>query len=84
MARARGLALLHNIQTESGVDPAFYPVGTRAVSLGTKGSDSEADHSHPSNSELKYGEAVSPLLPSLHGAIRHKNFTSSAKILTLS
>jgi hypothetical protein len=41
------------IQTDSGAHPASYPIAPEFLSLGIKRLGREADHSPPSNSEIK-------------------------------
>jgi hypothetical protein len=43
----------HRLQNGSGVYPASYPVGTRGSFPGLKRAVREADHSPPSNAEVK-------------------------------
>jgi hypothetical protein len=43
----------HRDKTGSGALPAPYPVGTRGFSLGVKWPGREADHSPPSDAEIK-------------------------------
>jgi hypothetical protein len=64
------LSLHHRVQTGSGAHPASYPMGTRALSLGVKRSEREADHSPPSRAEVKYawGYASTPPIR-LHGVV---------------
>jgi hypothetical protein len=52
----RGLGIFphrRRVQTVSGAHPASYPVGTRALSLGIKRPEHEADHSPPSSADIK-------------------------------
>jgi hypothetical protein len=58
----RDLSPLHNVQTGCGVHPALYTMGTGAVSPGVKRQGHEADHSAPSNAEVRNGGAI-PSLP---------------------
>jgi hypothetical protein len=51
-------SLLHSVQTESGVHPASYSMGTRGSFLGGKAA---AGHSPPSSAEVKKGRAIPPL-----------------------
>jgi hypothetical protein len=46
-------SLLHVVQTVSGVHPTSYPKDTEALSPGVKSRGSEADHSSPTNAEVK-------------------------------
>jgi hypothetical protein len=50
--RVRELSL-HAIQTGSGVHPASYPMGTGDPFPGVKWPRREADHSPPTNAEVK-------------------------------
>jgi hypothetical protein len=52
-AGARNFSLNHRVQNGSGVHPASYPVGTRGSSPEVKRPGREADHSPPSNAEVK-------------------------------
>jgi hypothetical protein len=55
--------LLQSVQTRcSGAHPATYPMGTGISFLVVKQPVHEADHSPPSNVEVKNGEAI-PSLP---------------------
>jgi hypothetical protein len=56
-------SLLHSVQTGSGTHPASYPLGTGALSSEVKRPGREADHSSPSNPEVKNGGAIPPLPP---------------------
>jgi hypothetical protein len=44
-----------------GAHPAFHPMGTRGFFPGAKRQGREANHSPPSNAEVKNGGAVPPL-----------------------
>jgi hypothetical protein len=46
-------SLLHVVQTGSWAHPASYPVGTGVLSSGVKRPEREADHSPPTNAEVK-------------------------------
>jgi hypothetical protein len=50
---AGNFSLHYRVQNGSGAHPASYPMGTRGSSLGVKRPRREADHSHPSNAEVK-------------------------------
>jgi hypothetical protein len=50
---AGNFSLHHRVQNGSGAHPASYPMGTRALSLGVKRPECEADHSPPSSAEVK-------------------------------
>jgi hypothetical protein len=52
-AGAWNFSLHHRVQNGSGVHPASYPMGTRALSLGVKRPGRDADHSPPSIAEVK-------------------------------
>jgi hypothetical protein len=54
-------SLLHSIQTGSGAFPSSYPTGTGSCLPRVKRPSREADHSPPSNSEVKTGGAILPL-----------------------
>jgi hypothetical protein len=76
-----GIFLHHHVQNGSGADPASYPMGTRAVSLGVKRPGREADHSPPSSAEFKEWVEIYlhyPYTPPWRGAqLQHRdNFTS--------
>jgi hypothetical protein len=60
-AGARDFALLHNVHTGSGAHPASYRLDTGADSPGVKRLGCEAEDWHPSSTEVKNGEAISPL-----------------------
>jgi hypothetical protein len=62
LAEARDFYFLHVVQTDSGVHPTSYPMGTGGSFLGgIKLLGREADHSPPSNAEVRKGGAVPPL-----------------------
>jgi hypothetical protein len=46
-------SLLHIVQTGSGAHPAYYRMGTKALSPGVKRPGREADHSSPTSTEVK-------------------------------
>jgi hypothetical protein len=46
-------SLRHLAQTGSGAHPACYPMDTGALSLGVKRPECEAEHSSPSNADIK-------------------------------
>jgi hypothetical protein len=46
-------SLLHIVQTDSGVHPTFYPMGTRGSFPGVKRQRREADHSPTTSAEVK-------------------------------
>jgi hypothetical protein len=47
-------SLLHVVQTDSGVHPASYPMGTgSSFPRGVKRQEHEADHSPPASAEVK-------------------------------
>jgi hypothetical protein len=52
-AGAGKFSLHHRLQNGSGADPAPYLMGTGALSRRVKRSGREADHSPPSNAEVK-------------------------------
>jgi hypothetical protein len=60
-ARAGNFSLHHRVQNGSEAQPASYPMGTRGSSLGVKRPGREADHSPPSNAEVKASGAIPPL-----------------------
>jgi hypothetical protein len=51
----RDFSLFYSFQTGSGVHPASYPVDTGCSFPGVKQLGCEADHSPPSNAEVKNG-----------------------------
>jgi hypothetical protein len=53
-AGAGNFSLHHRVQNGSGAHPAFYLMGTRALSLGVKRPGREADHSPPSIAEVTH------------------------------
>jgi len=53
LAGAGNFSLCHCVQTGSGAHPASYPVGTRGSFPGGKVAGGGADHSPPSNAEVK-------------------------------
>jgi hypothetical protein len=66
----QNVSLLRSVQTGSGAHTASYPMGTGgALSSGVKRPGHEADHSLPSNVEVKNGGAIPPLPPCLHGVV---------------
>jgi hypothetical protein len=52
-AGAGNLSLHHRVQNGSGAHAPSYPMGKGALSLGVKRPGREADHSPPSNAEVK-------------------------------
>jgi hypothetical protein len=54
-------SLLHNVQTDSGADPASYPMPTGSPSSGVELQGPEADHSPPFNAEVKNVGAKPPV-----------------------
>jgi hypothetical protein len=52
-AGAGNFSLHHRVHNGCGPHPASYPMGTRDLSLGVKCPEREADHSPPSNAEVK-------------------------------
>jgi hypothetical protein len=79
-AGAGNFSLHHRVQNGSGTHPAPYPMGTMCFSLGVKRPGREADHSRPSNAEVKEWVELyihSPNTPSWRGAqLKHRdNFT---------
>jgi hypothetical protein len=52
-AGAGNFSLHHHVQTDSGAQPASYPMGTRGSFPGVKRPGREADHSPPSSAEVK-------------------------------
>jgi hypothetical protein len=65
----RDFFLLHRVQTGSGAHPTFHPMGTRSFFPGVKRQGREANHSPPSNTEVKNGGAVPPFPMHLHGVV---------------
>jgi hypothetical protein len=61
---------LHYVLTGSGTHSTSYQVGTRDLSLREKRLGHEADHSPPSDVEVKNSKAIPPLhnMSSLSGA----------------
>jgi hypothetical protein len=57
-ARARDPSFLHNVQTGFESHPVPYVMGIGNSFLGCKAAVFEADHSPPSNVEVKNGEAT--------------------------
>jgi hypothetical protein len=57
-------SLHYRVQNGSGDHPASYPMSIRALSVGVKRPGSEADHSPPSDAEVK--ECVELYLNSLN------------------
>jgi hypothetical protein len=62
-AKTGNFSLRHRVQTGSGVHPASYPMGTRGSFPGDK-AEREADHSPPSNAEVKNMWSYISTLPS--------------------
>jgi hypothetical protein len=56
-------SLLHVDQTSSGAHPASYPMGPGALSTGVKRQGREADHSPPTNAEVKKTWVYTSTLP---------------------
>jgi hypothetical protein len=53
-AGAGNFSLHHRcVQNSSGAHPASYPMGIKALSLGVKRPERQADHSPPSSAEVK-------------------------------
>jgi hypothetical protein len=52
-AGAGNFSLHRRVQNGSGAHPTSYPMCTRALSLGVKRLEHEADHSPPSSAEVK-------------------------------
>jgi hypothetical protein len=52
-----------HVQTGSAVHPAFYPMGTRALSSGIKPAKRKADQSLPSSAEVKNEKRYSATPP---------------------
>jgi hypothetical protein len=52
-SRVKKFSLLHVVQTCSEAHPASYPMGTGGFFLGGKAAGREADHSPPTNAEVK-------------------------------
>jgi hypothetical protein len=52
-AEAGNFPFHHCVQNGSGAQPASYPMGNRAISLGLKRPGHEADHSPPSSADVK-------------------------------
>jgi hypothetical protein len=69
-------------QTGSGAHPAFYRMGTWAVSPGIKWQGCEADHSSPTIAEVKKTEIyTSP--PHLHGVVLSQSSTGTTLPVTV-
>jgi hypothetical protein len=63
-------SLRHRFQTGSGVHPASYPMGTGDSSQEVKRSGREANHSLPSNAEVKNAWSYSSTTPIYrHGVV---------------
>jgi hypothetical protein len=56
-------SLSHRVQTGSGAQPAFYPVGTGGGFRGVNQPGREADHSPPSSAEVKNAWSYSSTQP---------------------
>jgi hypothetical protein len=70
--QGQDFSLLHNVQTDSGAHPAFSPMGTGGDFPGAKWPGREADHSPPSNAEIK-NDGVIPPLPHMSSlGLRHQ------------
>jgi hypothetical protein len=65
--QGQDFSLLHSVQTSLR---RTHPLGARGVFPGVKRPGREADHSPPSNAEVKNGGAIPPLshMPSWHSA----------------
>jgi hypothetical protein len=63
-AGAENFSLPHRVQTGSGAHPASHPMGSGALSLWIKWPGSEADHSTPSNAEVKNAWSYASTPPS--------------------
>jgi hypothetical protein len=69
-AGAEKFSLYHLIQTGSGGHPASYPLDTMGSFPGVKRPGREADHSPPSNAEIKNAWSYTSTPPlSLHGVV---------------
>jgi hypothetical protein len=68
-------SLRHRLQTDSGAHSASYPVGTTCSFPGVKWPGLEADHSPPSNAEVKNERSyTSSPPPRLYGVVlKHRN-----------
>jgi hypothetical protein len=60
-AGATDFSLLHTVQTRSGADLLYYPMGTGTLPPGVKWPKREADHSSLSSAEVKNNGAIPPL-----------------------
>jgi hypothetical protein len=52
---------MYSVQTDSRGNPASYPMGNVAISLGVMRKGREADYSPPPSAEVKKGGAIPPL-----------------------
>jgi hypothetical protein len=68
LAGAGNFSLHHLVQTGSGANPSFYPVGTGSSLPGIRRPGNEADHSPPSSAEVKNAWSYTSIPPvHLHG-----------------
>jgi hypothetical protein len=65
----RNVSILHRFPTGCGAHPTSHPVGTGGFFSRVKRQGLEADHSPPSNAEVKNGGAVPPVPIRLHGVV---------------
>jgi hypothetical protein len=69
-AEAGNFSLHHRVQNDSGAHPASHPLGTRGSFPGGKAGGREADHSPPSNADVKNEWSYTSTPPiSLHGVV---------------
>jgi hypothetical protein len=69
-AGAGNFSLHHLVQHGSGAHPASYPMGTEGCFSGGKAAGREADHSPPSNAEVKNAWSYTSTPPiRLHGVM---------------
>jgi hypothetical protein len=69
-AGAGNFSLHHRVQNSSGAHTASYPMGTRGSFPGVKRLGREADHSSPSNAEVKNEWSYTSTPPiRLHGVV---------------
>jgi hypothetical protein len=55
------MPLVHSVQTDSGAQPASYPMGIGGSFLGVKRPGRKVNHSTPSSAKVKNGGARPPL-----------------------
>jgi hypothetical protein len=81
---AENFSLRHSVQTDSGTNPATYPVDTQGTFPGGEGKAVEDDHSSPTNPEVKNAWSYTSTPPYIFMAwslVKHRgNFILSVTV----